>query len=310
MRRVTRFSQLWFGASLACLAGTACSASTRTAEPTDCNAAAAYELSPTLRSFEFSDEDWFSGGDPTGSTTKPVIEATSAECSTGGSEGTAGTTSTGAAAATAGTGGSGTGSATLSVAILPIENGGRCGSLNSLVLRSAGHTDWGSVFGDWRLASAPGTAFCENCGPWDGTGYDGIAFWARTTVDGDKSVTLLLDTWQTSSSGTENVDKELVCKFDCSAGSGTRSRDEAGNVTSQTYVSPPGTCGNSFQRVINLASDWQFYTVPFSSFYQELKPNLSPGGVDPAHINGFSIRPAKEASVEIWLDDISFYRRK
>lgn len=312
MRRVTRFCLLSVSASLACLLGTACSASTRTAEVTDCNATSEYELSAPLRTFEFSDEDWFSGGDPTGSTTKPVIEPVAAECGTGGTEGAAGTTGTGAAAGTGGTGtgGSGTGTATLSVAIQPIEDGGRCGSLNALVLRSSGHNDWGSVFGDWRLASAPGTAFCENCGPWDGMGYDGIAFWARTSIYGDKSVTLLLDTWQTSAAGTENVDPALVCKFDCSAGSGTRSRDEAGNVTSQTYVSPPGTCGNSFQRVISLTSEWRFYTVPFKSFYQELKPNLSPGGVDPAHINGFSVRPAKEASVEIWLDDISFYRRK
>lgn len=310
MRRVTRLWQLPLGATLSCLLGTACSASTRTAEVTDCNAAAAYELSTLLRTFEVSNEDWFSGGDPTGSTTKPVIEALSAECSTGGTQGAAGSTSTGAAAGTGGAGGSGTGSATLSVAIQPIEDAGRCGSLNALVLRSSGHTDWGSVFGDWRLASAPGTAFCDNCGPWDGTGYEGIAFWARSSDNGDKSVTLLLDTWQTSSSGTENVDPALVCKFDCSAGSGTRSRDEAGNVTSQTYVSPPGSCGNSFQRLLSFTSDWQFYVVPFSSFYQELKPNLSADGVNPAHINGLSIRPAKEASVEIWLDDISFYRRK
>ena len=80
---------------MGCLLGTACSASTRTAEVTDCNAASGYELSAPLRTFEVSNEDWFSGGDPTGSTTKPVIEAVSAQCSTGGSEGTAGTTSTG-----------------------------------------------------------------------------------------------------------------------------------------------------------------------------------------------------------------------
>ena len=188
MRRVTRIWQLPLGAGLACLLGTACSASTRTADPIDCAAPTNYELSTALRTFEVSNEDWFSGGDPTGSTTKPVIEAVSAECGTGGTEGAAGSGGTGAVAGTGGTGGSGTGSATLSVTIQPIDGGGRCGSLNALVLRSSGHTDWGSVFGDWRLASAPGTAFCDNCGPWDGTGYEQLAFWARTSVDGSMSV--------------------------------------------------------------------------------------------------------------------------
>jgi len=308
LKRVTHHWQLPFSAAALCLFGTACSAGTRTAEVTDCNASSAYELSSPLRTFETANEDWFSGGDPTGSTSKPVIEAAAVEC-TGGSSGTGGTTSA-ETAGTGGTAGSSTGPASLSVAIEPIADGGRCGSGSALVLRSSGHTDWGSVFGDWRLASAPGTAFCDNCGPWDGSGYEGLAFWARSSDASDKSVTVLLDTWQTSSSGTAGVDPELVCKFDCSAGSGTRSRDESGNVTSQTYVSPPGTCGNSFQRVLSLTNVWQFYVLPFSSFYQELKPNLSVGGVDPSHINGFSLRPAKEASVEIWLDDLSFYRRK
>jgi hypothetical protein len=178
------------------------------------------------------------------------------------------------------------------------------------VLRSAGHTDWGSLFGDWKLASPPDTAFCANCGPTDASGYDGLAFWARS-AGGDSGVTLLVDTWQTSASGTDGIAAAgEVCKLDCNAGSGTQSRDAAGVITSQTYVSPPGTCGNSFQRQLQVTNQWRLYLLPFSSFYQDLKPNRSASGLDPQHINGLTIRTAKEASVELWIDDISFYKHK
>jgi hypothetical protein len=308
MRRASTNRLTALTATLLGLATAACSASSRSPEPTDCSAGEAYELSAPLRTFEIADEGWFTGADPTGATAPPVESDTNPECATGGG-GTGGTNAAGGTA-TAGTGGVASTSASISVMVEPIEDGGRCGSANAMVLRSAGHTDWGSLFGDWKLASAPGTAFCETCGPWDATGYEGLAIWARST-GGDGSVTLLLDTWQTSASGTAGFAQPgEVCKIDCSADSGTQSIDELGNVTSQTYVSPPGTCGNSFQRVLTLTSQWQLHILPFGSFYQDLKPNLSPDGVDPSHINGLTIRTAKEASVELWVDDIAFYRRK
>lgn len=296
--------QTSLAAGLLWLAASACSASTRPVEPLDCTAADAYELSPSLRVFEVADDIWFNGADPTGSTALPTPVAPDPACATGGTGGTDAGTAT-----TAGTAGTATGSASISVTIEPVEGGGRCGSQNAMVLRSAGHTDWGSVFGDWKLASAFGTAFCDACGPWNGTGYEGIAVWARAK-SGDQAVTVLLDTWQTSAAGTTEADDPLVCKVDCNASSGTRSLDETGNVLSQTYVSPPGSCGNSFQRVLNLTDQWQLVLLPFKSFYQERKPNMIKGAMDVAHINGFSLRPAKEATVEIWVDDIAFYKKK
>jgi hypothetical protein len=307
--RVTPNRPIALTTALLGLAAVACSASSRTPDPIDCNAGVAYELSAPLRTFEVADESWFTGADPTGLPAAPARNAVDPECASGGG-GSGGGGATGGAA-TAGSGGAVSTSASISVAIEPIEGGGRCGSVNAMVLRSAGHNDWGSLFGDWKLASAPGTAFCDTCGPWDATGYEGLAIWARSAATVDSSVTLLLDTWQTSASGTEGVaDRAGICKIDCSADSGTNSRDDSGNITSQTYVSPAGTCGNSFQRTLTLTSQWQLYVVPFDSFYQDLKPNMSPNGVDPAHINGLTIRTAKEATVELWVDDIAFYRRK
>jgi len=294
-------------ASLVWLAGAACSASSRPAAPVDCNAGEAYELSAPLRVFEIADDLWYTGADLTGSNAPPVFTPLDVTCAAG-SSGAGGTATTGGTGGTGGAGGSATGSASISVSLEPID-GGRCGSQNAMVLRSAGHNDWGSVFGDWKLASAPGTAFCDTCGPWNGSGYEGLAIWARAG-DGDKSVTVLLDTWQTSHAGTTEADAGLVCKADCNAGSGLKTIDEAGNTLSQTYVSPPGTCGNSFQRVLTLTEQWQLVFLPFKSFYQELKPNAISGAMDVAHINGIVLRPAKEANVELWIDDIAFYKKK
>lgn len=279
-----------------CLA--ACSATTtRAPEPTDCNAGDAYELSMPIRQFESTGELWFPSADSTGTVAAPV-SAPNTNCS-GGSSGAGGT------ATAAGTGGGGTGGAagsnrrvTLGITLEPIENGGRCGSQYAMVLRSTGHTDWGSLFGDWQIAAAPQNA----------SGYEGIAIWARSG-GGDPAFSLALDTFQTSASGSTPADAGLVCKIDCSAGSGTQSRDASGLITSQTYVSPPGSCGNSFQRIVQVSTSWQLYFLPFGSFYQELKPNAVTR-MDPTHLNGLTIRTTKEADVELWIDDIYFYRRK
>jgi hypothetical protein len=302
-KRMPSRRQIPLVASFVWLAASACSASSRPETPIDCNAGDAYELSAPLRVFEIADEVWFSGADPTGTRTTPVAAAPNAACSSSGGAGTGGSAAVVVAGAS-------TGSASISVAVEPIEGGGRCGSANAMVLRSAGHNDWGSLFGDWKLASAPGTAFCDTCGPWNGSGYDGLAIWARVAEFGDKSVTVLLDTWQTSASGTSEADAALVCKVDCSSMSGTRTIDEAGNTLSQSYVSPPGTCGNGFQRVLTLTAQWQLVLLPFKSFYQDLKPNAISGAMDVAHINGLTFRTAKEANVEIWVDDIAFYKHK
>lgn len=277
------------------LAASACSATaSRAPEATDCSATAAYELK-SLAQFEPGEEmSWFNSGDPTGQSAPTTEGVDESPCgATGGSSGAGA-----GGAATAGGGAGGGASASNSVAFEPID-GGRCGSTQALVMRSRGHTDWGSLFGNWRIAQTP----------WDGAGYEGVAFWARS--DGDHSATLVLDTWQTSAAGSEGVAQPgETCWVDCSAGSGTQAIDENGNILSQSYVSPPGSCGNSFLYTLTVTDKWQLYAVPFESFFQELKPNLNPEGVDPTHINGFSLRMAKEAGIALWLDDLAFYRKK
>jgi hypothetical protein len=277
------------------LALSACSAtSPRPPEPVDCTAADAYELQSMLL-FEPGEEmTWFPSGDPTGqrAPSPQTTDATSA-CAMGGG-------GTGGAA----TGGGGTGGASTNpnvvttVGFEPID-GGRCGSTQALVMRSKGHTDWGSLFGNWKIAQTA----------WAGAGFEGVAFWARAS--GDSSATLVLDTWQTSAAGAAGIAQPgEVCIVDCNAGSGTQAIDESGNILTQSYVSPPGTCGNSFQYTLTVTNDWRLYAIPFKSFFQERKPNMSPNGLDPTHINGFSFRIPKEFGIELWLDDVALFRKK
>jgi hypothetical protein len=271
------------GTSLTSLLATGCSAEApRPAVAVDCSAADAYELD-VKRNFE-GQSTWFGSGDSTNADSFKVSEPSGA-CVAGGSAGSAAT--------------GGTPTPGVSATLESTGDLGRCGSQQALVLRTTGHSDWGSLFGDYDLHNAP----------WDGTGYDGIALWARKQ-GGDPALTLALDTWQTSAEGATPQAGEEICKPDCNAGSGTQVVDAAGNILSQSYVSPPGTCGNSFQRVLQVTEQWQLYLLPFSSFYQDLKPNMSPNGLNPRHINGMTFRASKEATLEIWIDDVALYKRK
>lgn len=261
----------------------------RKLEPVDCSATDGYDLS-IKDDFEtgMSPGNWFSAGDGTGQLAY-VAPPISTWC--GGTTPVPGPTAPGVVT---------------TVEFAGID-GGRCGSSQALHLLSFGHNDWGSFFGNWSIAQTTSDQSLN------GSGYAGLTFWARRN-GGDAGITLAIDTWQTAppaTGATIEADDE-VCKPDCNAGSGsgTQSVDASGNILSQSYVSPPGSCGNSFQRTVVLSENWQLYLLPFSSFFQDLKPNMSPNGLNPKHINGLLFRVPKESRVDIWIDDVGFYKRK
>jgi hypothetical protein len=119
-------------------------------------------------------------------------------------------------------------------------------------------------------------------------------------VASDKTVSVLIDTAQTATESDQ-------CKLDCTGG-GTTTTDENGNVLSQSHVPEPGTCGNSFRRPVTVTENWELYLLPFDSFYQDRLPNMAPEGLDPTSIYHLTIRAEKEARLELWIDDIGFYR--
>jgi hypothetical protein len=59
-----------------------------------------------------------------------------------------------------------------------------------------------------------------------------------------------------------------------------------------------------------LSDHWQFYTLPFSSFGQDLQPSRTTEPVDPATIFTFGMRMPKEAVTEVWISSLGFYRKK
>jgi len=59
-----------------------------------------------------------------------------------------------------------------------------------------------------------------------------------------------------------------------------------------------------------LTENWTHYLLPFDFFKQDALPNRNPNGFDPSAIFGFGVRVPKESVVEIWIDDLGFYRKK
>jgi hypothetical protein len=197
--------------------------------------------------------------------------------------------------------------------VTPIEgDGGRCGSSYALTLVSSGFQDYGSAFGDYgfnqgHMCPTPDGGMGA-CGT-DASGYEGIAFWARSPGVHSKSVTLeITDTHSDNGSVTQCLD---VITPD---GGGAQNSGGATNTTmpsgSTGIPSPSGTCGNYFSYVLRTTDDWQLYKIPFSSFYQAPQPNRSPGGFDPSNLALLLVVVPKEANLQLWIDEIGFYPNK
>jgi hypothetical protein len=73
--------------------------------------------------------------------------------------------------------------------------------------------------------------------------------------------------------------------------------------------------------VLTVASDWRFYTIPFSRFFQTSTPNRVPNpalpikgpipdnGLRTDHLSNLIFRMPKAVRTELWIDNLSFYRK-
>jgi hypothetical protein len=211
--------------------------------------------------------------------------------------------------------------------IKPIENGGRCGSTQSMVLEASGNKDWGGFWGDWSYSSTTGPGL-------DASGWEGLAFWGRSKgIDADGApfptdpgmIIELSDKHSTSGLGSNpdagvdssgNVITSVAdagdagyC-VDVDGGYEIVLRDSNGNVLQVAGMAATNSCGNLYRRPLVLTSDWRLYLLPFSSFYQDPRANRNPAGLDPSAIYLISIRPPKEAVAGLWIDDFGLYRAK
>jgi hypothetical protein len=198
----------------------------------------------------------------------------------------------------------------LNESIEPISGDGRCGSKAALVLRSVHANDWGSIFG------------YNNFGPRDASGTEGMAFWARAPGATTKAFTISLDDANTAPDAKRCVDYGTDGGTAAPSGPTT---DGLGNVisTGASVVQPqPDACSNSYTAVVVVTTEWSLYTVPWERFTQVAAPNRVPNAVftevGPVPGTGllidkiwtFILRMPKEATMELWLDNLAFYRTR
>jgi hypothetical protein len=204
----------------------------------------------------------------------------------------------------------------------------RCGSSGAIELVAYGNNYWGAGFGDWEHNTKASRA--------DGTGYDGISFWARSASNSDKTFLLKVDdgrtfvavsaapdggAWPAATSGDQDLDGDgLLGPGDIASGTacllpppqsiGDPSCYYGGTQapTAVTRVPEPGECGNPFHTYVTITEDWQLYLVPWNQLVQWPCPNRLAGGIDPADIRKIEVRLVQGTHYDIWLDDINFYR--
>jgi len=204
----------------------------------------------------------------------------------------------------------------------------RCGSKGALELQAYGNNYWGAGFADWQHNEKSGEA--------DGTGYEGISFWARSPGNTDKTFLLRVDDDQTfvtqrpapdggalpaAIAGDQDLDGDgflgpgdIAIDTKCQLPPAQKLGDPAcyyGGVQAPdavTRVPKPGECGNPFHTYVTTTEDWQLYLLPWSRLGQWPCPNRLDGGIDPAHIRKIEVRLDQGTNYDIWLDDIQFYR--
>lgn len=233
------------------------------------------------------------------------------------------------------------------VPVTTIDPPGRCGDTRILKLEVEGHNFWGAGFGDWEHNEPASRA--------NGTGFEGISFWARSPVNAEKSFIFNVDDSRTiilppdPPAADEDVpppEDQPVCvrqlglpratsadqdlNGDGCVGPGDIARgtqcrlpppEELANPvcynggvdepsSAGTRVPAPDECGNAFHTLITTTETWQLFLIPWSELVQWPCPNRLDGGINQADIAKFEIRLMQGMRYEIWLDNISFYRRR
>ena len=194
-----------------------------------------------------------------------------------------------------------------------IPDGPRCDSDSAAVLRAGGNNDWGCLFGSNNVGA-----------PRNASEYEGLSFWARAPGNTTKGFIILLDDPNTAvisglphyctNMGSTTAGPQTI----------TVSVDGQNVQTSSSVTRPtfPEECGNQYNAVMLVTSEWAFYTIPFARFQQTALPNRVPNavltnvGTAPGtalltdRIYTLIIRFPKEATAELWLDNLAFYRKK
>lgn len=218
------------------------------------------------------------------------------------------------------------------VPISQTEAPGRCGDTRFMKLEAKGHNFWGVGFGDWAHNDLASRA--------NGTGYEGISFWARSPIYAEKQFFLSVDESRTvildvatgpngerlpveQTGGTDLDGDGFIGPGDIVPGSQCRKPppEELGepNCYNGGVDSPPSggvrvpepdECGNAFHVRVTTTEQWQLFLVPWDELLQWPCPNRLKDGINGADIAKFEIKFVQGTHYELWLDNIAFYRRR
>jgi len=217
----------------------------------------------------------------------------------------------------------------------PIEGNGRCESTRSLVIRVSHHNDWGinctfNSFANHTVNPDGSWTYF----PRDESAWEGLSFWARAPDNTSKGFTLSLDDANTTVYDAQKTPGGHCKNYNAADGGlGGATINAAvdpatGQIISGAAVASrlPDECGNnkgnSYTDVVTVTSEWAFYTIPWNQFTQQAYPNRVPNSVltEVGTVPGIglltnklyylSIRPPKEAPFELWMDKVTFYRKK
>ncbi len=211
------------------------------------------------------------------------------------------------------------------VPVSEIDAPGRCGDTRIMRLEVEGHNFWGAGFGDWAHNAAISRA--------NGTGYEGISFWARSPMNADKEFIFNVDDGRTivfppDPPTATPLDQDL--DGDGLVGPGDIARDtqcrlpppeELGDVacynggvdgpaSGGVRVPVANECGNAFHTRITTTETWQLFLIPWAELVQWPCPNRLGGGITQSDIGKFEIKLVQGAHYDIWLDNIAFYRSR
>jgi hypothetical protein len=207
---------------------------------------------------------------------------------------------------------------------------GRCGDTHVVELKAFGHNFYGTGFGDYQHNPESTRA--------NGTGFDGISFWARSPGNTDKTFLWSMDDGRTivlrppapdggglppATPADQDLDGDgLIGPGDIAGGTRCRLPPTQTVIraacyangtlppASATRVPEPDECGNSFHTYVTTTDDWQLYLLPWDQLVQWPCPNRLAGGIDPADIAGITITFIQGSTYDLWLDNIAFYRRR
>jgi hypothetical protein len=208
----------------------------------------------------------------------------------------------------------------------------RCGDAYMMEFIASGHNFYGVGFGDWTHQEK-----YKYLGRANGTGYEGISFWARSQGNVDKTFMFYMDDGRTFtkrstdsgglllpvSVGDQDLDGDgfmgpgdifngTSCRVPPIQALGDPACYHGGVLApgSPTRVPAPDECGNQFHTYITTTENWQLFLIPWNQLVQWPCPNRLASGIDPSDIAQIEIKLLQGTNYDLLLDSFAFYRRR